>query len=233
MKQRQYKIRIHSVSRFIIAMIIILCSLSFLLVEYFPHVENQFISFLQFVPILLISLFIANKIGTAKIKIVFTSEAIIHTWERKFLLSWERDITIPWGIVDNYVFQNDRTFDSFIINLKNNTRYKIDRQNMFPEKDDFKKLVKEFPRLSNNYRNKELSENQKIEIIEGKSFYESKSFKWIFYFLVSALLLLISNKIINPNSETPWSAIGMLGSALLFYGTMIRRKNIDNKKTSL
>jgi hypothetical protein len=233
MKQRQYKIRIHSVSRFIIAMIIILCSLSFLLVEYFPHVENQFISFLQFVPILLFSLFIANKIGTAKIKIVFTAEAIIHTWERKFLISWDKDITIPWTIVDNYVFQNDRTFDSFIINLKNNKRYKIDRQNMLPEKDDFKKLVKEFPKLSNDYRNKVVVENQKFEIIEGKSFYESKSFKWIFYFLMSALLLLISNKIINPKAETAWSALGILGSAILFYGTMIRRKKIKNKKTSL
>lgn len=228
MKQRQYKINIHSVSRFIISMIIILCSLSFLMVEYFPHVENQFISFLQFVPILLVSLLIANKIGTAKIKIIFTSEAIIHIWERKFPISWERNITIPWGIVDNYVFQNDRTFDSFIINLKNNTRYKIDRQNMFPEKDDFKKLVKEFPRLSNDYRNKEVTNNQKFEIIKGKSFYESKSFKLIFYFLVTALLLLIINKIINPNSETTWSAVGMLGSGLLFYGTMIQWKKIKN-----
>lgn len=228
MKQRQYKINIHSVSRFIIAMIIILCSLSFLLVEYLPHVENQFIAFLQFVPILLISLYTANKIGTAKIKVTFTSEAIIHVWQRRFPLSWERDINIPWDIVDNYVFQKDRTFDSFIINLKNNARYKIDRQNMFPEKDDFKKLVKDFPRLSNYYRNKEVVDNQKFEIIEGKNFYESKSFKWIFYFFVTALLLLIINKIINPNSETTWSAIGMLGSGLLFYGTMIQQKKIKN-----
>jgi hypothetical protein len=198
------------------------------MVEYFPHVENQFISFLQFVPILLVSLLIANKIGTAKIKIIFNSEAIIHIWERKFPVSWERNITIPWGIVDNYVFQNDRTFDSFIINLKNNTRYKIDRQNMFPEKDDFKKLVQKFPGLSNDYRNKEVTNNQKFEIIKGKSFYESKSFKLIFYFLVTALLLLIINKIINPNSETTWSAIGMLGSGLLFYGTMIQWKKIKN-----
>ena len=228
MKQRQYKINIHSVSRFIITMTIVLCSLSFLLVEYFPQVENQFISFLQFIPILVISLYAANKIGTAKIKVIFTPEAIIHVWERKFLLSWERDINIPWDIVDNYDFQNDRTFDSFIINLKNNTRYKIDRQTMFPIKDDFKKLVKEFPKLSNEYRNKEVSDNQKFKIIEGKSIYDSKFFKWIFYFLLSALLLLTLNKILDQNSETTWSTLAILGSGFAFYAIMIRRQKMKN-----
>lgn len=228
MRQRQYKINIHSISRFIIAMIVVLCSLSFLLVEYFPRFENQFLSFLQFVPILVISLYVANKIGTAKIKVIFTSEAIIHIWERRFILSWESDIKIPWDIVDNYVFQNDRTFDSFIINLKNNKRYKIDRQNMFPIKDDFKKLVKEFPRLSNDYRNRKISDNYKFKIILGKSIHDSKFFKWNFYLLLTGFILLILIKVFIPNSGSTWGILGALGSALLFYGTMIQRQKKKN-----
>lgn len=228
MRQRQYKINIHSISRFIIAMIVVLCSLSFLLVEYFPRFENQFLSFLQFVPILVISLYVANKIGTAKIKVIFTSEAIIHIWERRFILSWESDIKIPWDIVDNYVFQNDRTFDSFIINLKNNKRYKIDRQNMFPIKDDFKKLVKEFPRLSNDYRNRKISDNYKFKIILGKSIHDSKFFKWNFYLLLTGFILLILIKVFIPNSSSTWGILGALGSALLFYGTMIQRQKKKN-----
>lgn len=228
MRQRQYKINIHSISRFIIAMIVVLCSLSFLLVEYFPRFENQFLSFLQFVPILVISLYVANKIGTAKIEVIFTSEAIIHIWERRFILSWESDIKIPWDIVDNYVFQNDRTFDSFIINLKNNKRYKIDRQNMFPIKDDFKKLVKEFPRLSNDYRNRKISDNYKFKIILGKSIHDSKFFKWNFYLLLTGFILLILIKVFIPNSSSTWGILGALGSALLFYGTMIQRQKKKN-----
>ena len=232
MKQQQYKFNINSISRFIISTTIIICSLSFLLVEYFPKVENKIISFLQFAPILLLALYTANKISIAKIKIVFTSEAIIHTWERRFPLSWEKDITIPWTIVDNYVFENDRSFDSFIINLKNNTRYKIDKQNMFPEKDDFKKFVKEFPKLSNAYRNNNNAENQKSEIFEGENFYQSKSFRWIFYFLLSVFLFLVSNKIIDPNFETTWISLASLGSGLAFYGVQIQKKTINKKKTS-
>lgn len=154
MKQREYEIKIYSVTRFITAMIVILCSLSVLMVDYLPKTENKILSILQFLAILVISFYLANKIGMAKVKVVFTNEAIIHIWKRRFLFSWEKNIKIPWDIVDNYVFQEDRTFDSFIINLTNKTRYKINRLNILPIKDDFKKLVKEFPRLSNEYRNR-------------------------------------------------------------------------------
>jgi midasin (ATPase involved in ribosome maturation) len=209
-------------------MTVVLCSLSFLLVEYFPRVENKFLSLLRFIPILAISLYAANKIGTAKIKVIFTSEAIIHIWERRFILSWESDIKIPWDIVDNYVFQNDRTFDSFIINLKNNKRYKIDRQNMFPVKDDFKKLVKEFPRLSNDYRNREVSDNYKFKIIAGKSIYESKSFRWSFYLLLTGFIFLVFIKVFTPDSGSTWGILVSLGSAILFYGTMMQRQKNKN-----
>jgi hypothetical protein len=60
-----------------------------------------------------------------KVKVLFTDEGFVHIWQRRFILSWEKNIKISWDIVDNYVFQEDRTFDSFIINLTNKTRYKI------------------------------------------------------------------------------------------------------------
>jgi hypothetical protein len=67
-----------------------------------------------------------------KAKVVFTQEGIQHIWERRFILSWEENFIIPWNLVDNYVFQEDRTFDSFIINLTNKTRYKVNRLNVLP-----------------------------------------------------------------------------------------------------
>ena len=202
MKQREYEIKIYSVTRFITAIIVILCSLSVLMVEYLPKTENEILSILQFLAILMISFYLANKIGMAKAKVVFTNEAIIHIWKRRFLFSWEKNIKIPWDIVDNYVFQEDKTFDSFIINLTNKTRYKINRLNILPIKDDFQKLVKEFPRLSNEYRNRITTNTDTVKINEGKSIYASKSFKWIFYFLSAAFLALLLTKVFNPNSET-------------------------------
>ena len=87
-------------------------------------------------------------------------------------------------MVDNYVFQEDRTFDSFIINLTNKTRYKVNRLNVFPIKDDFKRLVKEFPKLSNEFKNGIVPEIETKRIKEGESIYASKSFRWSILFFV-------------------------------------------------
>ena len=228
MKQREYHIKVYSIVRFIIAMIVILCSLSVLMVDYLPRTENEFVSILQFIAILLISFYVANQIGMAKVKVIYTNEGIIHVWTRRFFLSWARNIKIPWDLVDNYVFQEDRTFDSFIINLTNKTRYKINRLNFLPIKDDFKKLVKDFPKLSNEYRKGLTPDTKTMKIKEGESIYASKSFKWIFYFLSAGFLVLILTKVFNPNSETTWSSLGVIGFGLLFYGVMIRGQNKNN-----
>ncbi len=228
MKQREYQIKIYSISRFIIAMIVVLCSLSILMVDYLPKTESEIISILQFIAILMISFYLANRIGRAKAKVILTNEGIAHVWVRRFILSWERNFKIPWDLVDNYVFQEDRTFDSFIINLTNKTRYKINRLNMLPIKDDFKKLVKDFPRLSNEYRNGMTPDNKTVKIKEGESMYASKSFKWIFYFLSAGFLVLVLAKVFNPNSETTWSSLGVIGSGLMFYGVMIRGQKNNN-----
>jgi hypothetical protein len=212
MKGREYHFKIHSISRFIIAMIVILCTLSFFMVEHLPIAENEIISILQFIAILLISFYIANQVGTAKVKVILSNEGIIHTWIRRFFISWEGDIRISWDLVDNYVFQEDRTFDSFIINLTNKTRYKINRLNVLPINDDFKKLVKDFPKLSNEHKNGLTPDNQTNTIKEGDSIYASKSFRWIFYFMSAVFLVLLLTKVINPESETRWSSLGIIGS---------------------
>jgi hypothetical protein len=228
MKKREYHFKIHSISRFIIAMIVILCSLLVLIDEYLPRIENEIISTLQFIAILLFSFYAANQIGIAKVKVIFTNEGIIHVWIRRFFLSWESNIKISWDLVDNYVFQEDRTFDSFIINLTNKTRYKITRMNVLPIKDDFKKLVKDFPKLSNEYKSGLTPDNQIKTIKEGESIYASKSFRWVFYFMLVGFLVLVLTKVFNPESETRWSALGVIGSGLLFYGLMIKAQRKNN-----
>jgi hypothetical protein len=228
MKEREYHFKIHSISRFIIAMIVVLCLLSVLIVEYLPRTQYEIISILQFIAILLISFYTANQIGMAKVKVIFTKEGFIHVWIRRFIFSWERNIKISWELVDNYVFQEDRTFDSFIINLTNKTRYKINRLNVLPIKDDFKKLVKDFPKLSNEYISELTSGNQTKSIKQGESIYANKSFKWVFYFMSVGFLVIVLTKVFNPNSETTWSSLGVIGSGLLFYGLMIKGQKKNN-----
>ena len=85
---------------------------------------------------LAISFYLSILLGQARAKIVFTKEALLHIWERRFLFSWEKDLIIPWKIVDSYVIEEDRTWDSFIINLSTEKRYKISRLNIFIYKKD-------------------------------------------------------------------------------------------------
>jgi len=228
MKSKEYEIKIHSVSRFIISFIIILLSSILLILDNLPKPENEFISIIQFIAVFVTSFYLAHLIGMAKAKVMFTEKGFVHNWTRKFLFSWEKDIKIPWEMVDNYLFQEDRTFDSFFINLTNNKRYKINQLNVLPINDDFKKLIKDFPRLSNKYKNGNEPNNKTIAIKEGVSIYASKGFKWIFYFLTFGFIILLLTKIFNPDSGTTWSSLGVIGTGLLFYGAMIKEKKRNN-----
>ncbi|PHR47045.1 MAG: hypothetical protein COA32_08975 [Fluviicola sp.] len=115
--KKEYKIEIHSIVRFIVAMIVILVSSTFLILDNLPKPNSEIISVIQFFAVFAISFYLAYEVGKGKAKVVFTKEGIQHIWQRRFFLSWEKNYTIPWNLVDNYVFQEDRTFDSFIINL--------------------------------------------------------------------------------------------------------------------
>ena len=228
MKQREYRIIIHSISRFIIAFIVILCSSLILINEYTPNIENKYISIFQFLAIFISSFYLALLLAMASVKIIFTEDGFVHLWNRRFLFSWEKEIKIPWKIVDNYLFHEDRTFDSFIINLTTNKRYKINQLNVLPINDDFKKLIKDFPRLSNKYKTGTGSNNETKIINEGKSIYAGKGFKWIFYFLTLGFIILLLTKILNPESEKTWSSLGVIGTGLMFYGAMIKEKKKNN-----
>ena len=228
MKSKEYHIKIHSISRFFIAWIVILISSMLFMKEYTPRIENEIISFLQFLAVFVTSVYLAHLIGMAKAKVTFTEQGFIHTWKRKFLFSWEKDIRLPWEIVDNYLFHEDRTLDSFYINLTTKKRYKINQLNVLPINDDFKKLIKDFPRLSNKYKAGTGTKIETQTIKEGKSIYANKGFKWIFYILALGFIILLLTKILNPESETTWSSLGVIGTGLLFYGVMIKEKKKNN-----
>jgi hypothetical protein len=145
------------------------------------------------------------------------------------VLNWEKNFIIPWDLVDNYVFHEDRTFDSFIINMKNKRRYKLNRFNVFPIKDDFYELVNEFPRLADEYKNAGVtSEGRRSLVKHGESIYAGMAFRWSFYIMVTLLLILVVTKILNSDAQMNWATVGFLGSAVLFYGIMILQKKRKN-----
>lgn len=228
--KKEYHIKIYSIGKFIISFSVALSLLIIVLKNYISPIDNKFFSLLLFIGIFAISFYIALLAGSAKVIIIFTEEAFIHIWEKKFLFSRERNIKILWGNIKNYVFEEDRNFDSFIINLTTNQRYKINKQTIIPVKDDFDKLVKNFPKFANEYRKKNVSENNIVMgdyaplIQKGESFYESKSFRWVFYFFAICFFVLLLMKILDPESGIWWGSLGVIGSGLLFYGFRASKK---------
>jgi len=226
MNTKEYHIKIYSISRFLIAIILIQVVIVIFLSDYISSIENRILSMITILGTFATSTFLSALIGQAKVKIVFTKEALLHIWEKRFLLSREKDVSIPWQIVENYVLEEDRTWDSFIINLSTKSRYKISRLNILPIKDDFDKLVKDFPRLSSKFKNDIESDNDtSLNLIEeGKSKYETKSFKQSFYVLLISFLILCIFKIVDLGSLTSLWSLGVIGSAIGYYWMMIKTK---------
>jgi len=156
--------KIHSIGRFIIAMIVIFLSSIFLILDKLPRTDNEIVSIAQFFSVFITSFYLAHLIGMGKAKVLLTDEG----------------------------------------------------------------LVKDFPKLSNEYKNGLASDNQTQSIKKGESIHASKSFRWVFYFMSAGFSVLVLTKVFNPNSETTWIALGVLGNGLLFYGLMIKGQKKNN-----
>ena len=231
MNPKEYRITIHSITRFFITWIIILPLFLTLFTNHIFSGGNIWIIIIQSLAAFAGTIYISHLIGRGRAKILFTEEGFVHMWEKRFLFSKHPNFIIPWEMIDNYVFQEERTFDSFIINLNIKKRYKIDRLNILPNKDDFSNLLNDFPALSNKFREGKTSESS-LTIVEGKTIYESKEFKWVFYFMVVVFIVLLSDKLFNSGSEMSWSALGVLTSGVLFYWAMTFRKHKKTTDTS-
>ena len=226
MKTKDYHIIIYSISRFIISFIITWITIFYLISDFLADIENRILYTLITLGTLVASFYFSSLIGQARIKLVFTKEALLHVWESHYWFSWEKDISIPYEIIDTYVFEEDRTWDSFIINLTTKMRYKIDRLNIIPAKDDFDELVKDFPHLSNHFKEgAELSQDIAFNSIkEGASKYQSKSYKQGMYILSIAFIILCILKITSSGKLAGLLSLGVLGSAIAYYWSMINAK---------
>ena len=123
-KKGEYHIKIHSRVRLILAMIVILFSITIAWRKYVPQIESQFISYIISAVILAISFYLASLVAAARIIVVLTEDSINHFWKQRFLFSREKNIKILFKNVDYYDFRSDRVCDTIIVYLKNKMKYK-------------------------------------------------------------------------------------------------------------
>lgn len=194
MEEAVYHIKIHSVSRTIISYTLIQIPALTLLGGCEWLIVNLFIYIIMLVVVMLLSVFLSSRIGMARMKIILTANGILHIWERRFIFSREEKITIPWEIVDTYVFEEFKFFDSFTINFTNNKRYKFYRFSLFPARDDFKRFLNDFPTLSNAYRKAIPPDGEIKPIVEGERIFDYKYIRWFFLFLFALMVVLFVAK---------------------------------------
>lgn len=228
-RRRIYHLKIYSLSRFLITLLPLYLSPFFLLDSFLKDIDDFFFIVI-FLLVGVLSFFVALFVATAKVKVIFTEDAFLHIWEKKFLFSREKDIEIPWVIMDNYVLEIDRDSMDFIINLKTNMRYRIRKFTLISIQDDFDKMVRAFSRHANDYRRKHVSEEDTTLIKEGKTIYEEKYFEYGYYFFLFVFIVfLLVPAILDPEQDAYWPKLALLGSLFIFYGYMIRRHK-KNKK---
>lgn len=215
-KNHVYNIELHSTWRFIVFFTCMLIGMNILLKEYGLNSEvHIFIFIVEFIATLFIAIFIARYLSSAKAELVLSKDSFEHNWISTFLFSNEESYKIPWNAVNNYVFQKDKTFDSFELNIDGNKRYIFSRLNIISIEDDFIKFQKDLPIYISGAVNKSSLIKGK-SISEGKTIYENISFKVTMVILTLIGLFAIIVNIGEPISLRSLASFGLIGSNLLF-----------------
>lgn len=225
MEPKEFKIQVHSITRFIFLWWAIMCSLFLLLDKFTPKIESEFVFAIQTITIIGISVFSAHLLGRGKLKIVLSEKGLSHIWEQRFIFSREKSFIINWDLIEDFYFQEDRIFNSFILNLKIKKRYEINRLNLIPLNDDYKELERDFSSLSNTYKNcYKTSEIVSKPIKKGKSVYQERGMKAVFFVMLAIFIFLFINKLLDTQDGSTWPALAVIGSGLIFFGTMVYEK---------
>lgn len=222
MQQREYHIIVHSFWRVIIvAFLFMLTTIS--IGRQYVNIENDSVVALLCFPIIAIAYFIGHLLGHAKVKIIFTNEAFVHIWKKKYFLSWQKDIQIPWSSINTFEdYDYKRLFEGFHINYSNKRKYSIYRLIGTPIKDDRDAMIADFRRYSNDYRRAAMQEN--FTLIQEKDSVHQE-LQTLFYFMSAAFMLFLILSLFFSKNNISWGALLFFGSgSALFYWLMRSQK---------
>ncbi len=173
------------------------------------------IAILFFAPIIPVTI-----LSRGKIKVELTEQVFRTVWIKRFFLSNESNVEFSWNRIIDYVNQEDRGLDSFRLTLTNNQQFKFYRYTYYPQKDDFDKFLSQFPKFLKTVN----LDNERV-IEQGKTEFQTRSFRWVLVGLTILAVGLLVNMLMNPNSGTRWATFGVILSGILFYWIQATRTN--------
>lgn len=195
--------------------------------------KGQPITFiLVFAPIIGLALYLPRFTATTDIEITLGDEGIKRRWLRQFILHNKSDVDFKWNEIADYVFQPDRQFDQFKLNLKDGSKFKFYHNNDHDNKDDFKKFLLDFVQRVEQLNNADNDKRNDIKL--GKTIYETTAGLIL---AVVALIMLVGMPIMLfmfPTKKTPnYAALGVSYVGAIYYVGQVyihrkRRKEYEN-----
>ena len=181
---------------------------------------NTILFFLQIIITIAIAFTIASALSRNVATVKLDEKEYSHV-PIKNMLSKSSQILVPWRDIVDYVYEQDRAFDIFTINMKNGKRYRFHRLNIIPIKDDFKQLLNEFSHFTRSEKEKQV---ERTTIDEGTTIYDQKWFEWIFYIFSVMVIFSVIMEINKPGSRSNWGGLGYMVSMMVFYGIKLYKK---------
>lgn len=192
---------------------------------------------LFFAPIIILAFYLPKFTSVALIEIIIDETGITKRWLKQFLLRKKRNEVVKWNEIQNYIFQPDRQFDKFKLNLKSGKKFVFYHNNDHDDKDDFRLFLTDFINKVENINTQEnITVKDKIRI--GKTIYETKGGLILAILSIIVLVGLPILFIFSPHKDAiKTSNIFMLASSYIgaiYYIIQVyihrkKRKEYDKK----
>lgn len=211
-----------------------------LAIKFLP--KGNTISVISVIFILLLAFFLQRFTSTALVEVKLTKNDISVRWLSQYIFHKYSDQTILLSDIETYKYQPDNNFDLFGITMKDGSEIKL-WHFALTFKDDFDRLVMDFPQLVNSF-NKRVTkkayphadipqtDKEPLTIKRAATIYESGGVVFIAAFAVIVIIALPLILYFNPRDrqKNPFVLLAPMAGAIFFLTQFYRYRKNDKAK---
>jgi hypothetical protein len=211
-----------------------------LAIKFLPKGDTN--SIISVIFILLIAFFLQRFTSTALVEVSLTKNDISIRWLSQYIFHHNPDKTITFSDIESYKYQPDNNFDLFRLTLKDGSEIKL-WHFALTFKDDFDKLVRDFPQLVNSYNKRVTqkahshtdfshSENEPLTIKRAGTIYEGGGAIFIAIFAVIVVIAVPLILYFNPDDRqnNPFVLLAPMAGAFFFLTQFYRYRKKNKTK---
>lgn len=212
-----------------------------LAIKFLP--KGDTISIISVIFILLLSFFLQRFTSTALVEITLTNNDISIRWLSQYIFHKYPDRTISLSEIETYEYQPDNNFDLLKLSMKDGTEIKL-WHFALTFKDDFDKLVIDFPQLVSSFNKrvtqKALSQSYIPYIVKepqtikrAATIYEGDGAIFIAIFAVILIIAVPLILCFNPGGRqsNPFVLLAPMAGAVFFLTQFYKHRKKNNAKT--